>query len=297
MGLINTMKEMGNVFPHPFTNEYVKTMPRRVLTAEEEELSYAKYYDNEMTSIPQEDLDVVNQGPMNPKYALPIEQRTKLLDSGYFDVETGYCCMPNGKGYAATKVFMKGVTPEMLDWWFNWHPLEGLRYAIWCPVAHDSISAKTPDAHKDSSPVDMKYRNYGKTHYPVEGFDLKGKEKIEITFYSPEDVGMDTELFKEPNISSLYAAKVVKHAGPIQLPINVFHHCVRPVTGGVEYRSRYWLGYTINEKDEIVESKIPFPKHFMESMARNNCLHSLTEYNHLASILPSLYAEQKGAIN
>jgi DAPG hydrolase PhiG domain len=37
----------------------------------------------------------------------------------------------------------------MLDWWFNWHPLEGLRYAIWCPIAHTDISAETPHAHLD----------------------------------------------------------------------------------------------------------------------------------------------------
>jgi phloretin hydrolase len=97
-------------------------------------------------------------------------------------------------------------------------------------------------------------------------------------------------------ISSLYTATVTREIGSLIIPVNVFMHCVRQADGGVEYRSRYWLGWTINKKGELVKSGLPFPKNFMLNMARNNCIHSLTEYNNLASILPSLYKEQRGRI-
>ena len=36
--------------------------------------------------------------------------------------------------------------------------------------------------------------------------------------------------------------------------------------------------------------------HKMIDLVRNNCLHSLTEYNNLASFLPQLYKEMGGKI-
>lgn len=65
-------------------------------------------------------------GPVNPSKALPIMECNRLLEDGYLPYETGYCLMPDGLGFAATKVFMPGVTTEMIDWWFYWHALEGL---------------------------------------------------------------------------------------------------------------------------------------------------------------------------
>ena len=87
----------------------------------------------------------MNAGPVDSSLALSISDRSKLMEPGYLDVETGYTVMPDGSGFAATLVKMPGVIPEMLDWWFNWHELEGLRYAIWCPVAHTDIRVKDPE--------------------------------------------------------------------------------------------------------------------------------------------------------
>lgn len=108
--------------------------------------------------------------------------------------------MPDGSGFAATKVFMPGVTTQMLDWWFNWHVLEGLRYAIWCPVAHTDISAKTPKAHLDSSNIPLHERNIGKIHYPVEGFNIAGAQNIEIAFRSPHSLGISDEQLNSSSI-------------------------------------------------------------------------------------------------
>lgn len=294
MGIFSALGDMKNVFLEKVTNEFINKMPRRELTAEEKALPYSKYYFKDMAPIPDEDLAIVNAGAIDPAKALPIKDAARLLDDGYLPAETGFCVMPDGSGFAATKVFMPDVTPQMIDWWFNWHPLVGLRYAIWCPVAHDGISAKTPEAHLDSSGTPLHKRNIGRIHYPDEGFDLKGVQHIEIAFRRPEVLGISMVEIEKSSMATFEIATCTNMSP--RMPINVFFHAIREVPGGIEYRSRYWLKYTL-DNDTVKKSGLPIPgKGLIYHMARNNCVHSLTEYNNLASILPSLYNETEGKI-
>src|SRR5689334_19209638 len=126
MSFISLLRGVKHIFPAPVTNDMVNALPRRKLTREEASKPYAKYYFKSMAPIPQSDLDKVNSGPVDPSEALPIAERNQLLQEGDLSCETGYCLMPDGTGFASTRVVMENVTPTMLDWWFNWHPLEGL---------------------------------------------------------------------------------------------------------------------------------------------------------------------------
>lgn len=293
MGLGNLFVRMSKVFPDPVSMEDIRKMRRRELAEEEKKRPYAKYFYKELAEVPQEDLEKVNAGPVDPSKATAVEDRSDLMKPGYLDVETGYTVMEDGSGFAATLVKMPGVTPEMLDWWFNWHPLEGLRYALWCPVAHTDISVKDPARHLDSSGVPLVERNYGGAHYPVEGFNLRGAQKIAIQFFSPRDYGLDMDMFTEPGISRAYCANVTLDL--LKTPFNTFLHAVRRVEGGVEYRSRYWIGYIMKDgAPRRIKRPMPFR---MMDLARNNCLHSLIEYNNLASFLPQLYEEMGGRID
>jgi hypothetical protein len=293
MGLRSLFVRMRTVFPEPVKMDDIRGMKRRNLTESEKKKPYAKYFYKELAEIPAEDLEKVNAGPVDPSTITPIADRNDLMKPGYLEVETGYTVMDDSSGFAATLVEMPGVTPEMLDWWFNWHPLEGLRYALWCPVAHTDISVKDPARHLDSSGVALKERNYGSTHYPMEGFNLAGVQKIGIHFFSPEDFGLDMQMFEGPGISRAYCANVIIDL--MKTPFNVFFHAIRETDGGVEYRSRYWLGYTMKNGAPVrVKRPVPYK---MKDLARNNCLHSLTEYNNLASFLPKLYEEMGGKID
>ncbi len=293
MGLFKSMTGMNTVFPPHITNDWISTMPRSTLTPEQQRKSYAKYYLKPMALVPQADLDLVNQGAISPTKALPISRAKELLLDGDLEGDVGYCLMEDGTGFAATKVFMPAVTPEMIDWWFNWHPLDGLRYMIWCPVAHIDIQAKTPDAHRDSSGVPLPLRNREKIHYPVEGFDVKGASPVQIAFQEPEIFGISSDMLAKSKMKTSHIAVV--HGVKPAIPICMFFHAVREVEGGIQYRSRYWVNMTVYQ-GKIQKSKIPLPKSFVCAMARNNCIHSLIEYNHLASILPQLYKEEKGLI-
>lgn len=293
MGVKGLFVRMGRIFPDLVTMGDIRKMERRRLTAEEKTRPYAKYFHKELAEIPAEDLERVNAGPADPSRATSIHGRNDLMSPGYLPVETGYTVMLDGSGFAATLVRMPGITPEMLDWWFNWHPLEGLRCAMWCPVAHTDIGVKDPARHVDASGVDLRERNYGSTHYPVEGFDVRSAQKLAIRFFSPRDFGLDMDLFEASGISRAYCANVTLSL--LNTPFNVFFHAVREVEGGVEYRSRYWIGYTMKRG---MPARVRRPLLFrMADLARNNCLHSLIEYNNLASFLPRLYEEQGGKID
>ena len=283
MGVKNLLVRMSSVFPSPVTMDDIRSMKRRELAEEEKKKPYAKYFYKELAEVPSGDLEKVNAGRVDPSLATSIQDRNDMMRPGYLDVETGYTVMEDGSGFAATLVEMPGVKPEMLDWWFNWHPLDGLRYALWCPVAHTDISVKDPSQHLDSSGVDLRERNNGSTHYPVEGFNVEGAQKIAIEFLSPRDFGLDMEMFEGPGISRAYCANVIIILGPLRIPFNAFFHAVREVEGGVEYRSRYWIGYTM-KAGVAVKAKAPTP-YRKRDLARNNCLHSLIEYNNLGTIL------------
>lgn len=290
MGVIKTTTDLKNVFPKELTNEFVNSMSRRELTAEEKALPYSKYYHKDMAKIPQEDLDTVNKGPIDVSQALKITEISKMFDDGYLPTENGYCSFGDGTGFGASKVFMKDVTLDMLDWWFNWHVLHDLRYAIWCPIAHNGTSTKTPDAHKDSSGVELKIRNYNKTHYPDEGFNLDGHEVVGIAFKDPKDLGLDIKNTRA------FIANATKKVGFYDLPITTFVHVAREVEGGVEFRSRYFTRTYFDKNGTLKKCKARIPEFIVSNIARNNCLHSLIEYNNLASILPSVYAEHEGKI-
>ncbi len=290
---LRVLMKIGKTFPVPLSMDFIRNMPRRQLTEQEKAKPYAKYFNKEMAEIPAEDLAIVNAGPVDPGLAISIHERSRLMDPGCLDVETGYTVMPDRSGFAATSVKMPGVTTEMLEWWFNWHPLEDLRYAMWCPVGHTAISAKTPEAHLDSSQVPLRERNYDKVHYPVEGFDIAGAETLRIEFFSPENYGLDMTKFVNPNISNALLANVIVDKS--NMAINAFFHAIREVEGGVEFRSRYWLGYSIVNGEPVRKNRF-LPRKTMIHLARNNCIHSLTEYNNLASFLPQLYEEMKGKI-
>ncbi|MFI3231233.1 MAG: hypothetical protein R3Y29_06775 [bacterium] len=292
MKLIKTISELKSVFPKILTNEFINSMPRRELTPREKNFSYSKYYYKDMAEIPQEDLDIVNQGAIDKELALnfSLEELQKIFDDGYLKAENGYCSMKDGTGFASSKVFMKDASLDMLDWWFNWHCLEDLRYAIWCPVAHNGIKAEAPNEHLDSSGIDLKIRNYNKTHYPDEGFNLANSEVVKIDFKDPKDLGLDIRNTRA------YIANVSKQVGNFNMPITTFIHVAREVEDGVEFRSRYFTRTYINDDFELMKCKGRMPETILVNMARNNCLHSLIEYNNLASILPTLYKEQYGKI-
>lgn len=252
------------------------------LTEKERKRPYAKYYDVPYPDVPSEILEKMEK-PMDPSCALHIHDRNDLLNTGYLSGEVGYCIMPDGSGHIASLTRMPGVTLDMIDWWFAWHGIESLRYKIWDPKDH-YLAHVTPQhlKHRLNSTLSWKERIWNTSDFVLENVG-EGASALRISFRSPESFGFDMEKFKK-----LPATAICAHTGPPNwdIPRTTFVHFAREVEGGIELRSRFWLGWMIvNGKAVRTDFDVDINRIF--GLAK----HSPQEYYRLASILPSLFAE------
>ncbi len=268
------------------------------LTSEEKTKSYADYFNNEPAK-PAEDRLKELEKPLDPALALMPEDLNDLLKPGYLASEWGWCVLPNGTGYASGIVKMPGVTDEIIDWWFAWHALEPLRYKIWWPTGHYDLQINGEDRKRILDPkVGMKEKNYGVTHEVIEDIGAGIPDRIRIRFKSPEDYGFDTSLLKNSDVKSIIAGVgfVKSTKSPFFVPEipAMMCHVVREIPGGVELRSRFWLGYDVVDKKP--KKKLPSFIKVPAGKPKGLAMHCAREYHNLAAILPGLYEEQKGSL-
>jgi hypothetical protein len=272
----------------------------RDLTAEEKAKSYSRYFYRKIVAPTAERLAVMDK-PLDPAKALPIERINDLLDPGYHDVESGWCILPNGAGYIANHTIMPGVNVDMVNWWMAWHGLESMRYRIWYPPAHFGVSISEKDRAKVLDPKrSLAQKIHGVTHFVIEDTGGGGAEKIAIGFMSPEDVGFDMSRFKLPHVGTISAANGVSllldpppGAPNFKSPAFMIHF-IREIPGGIEYRSRFWMGYHIVNKTPylLLPNGVRLPEFVPAGLAR----HNVQEFTNLASFLPEIFNEQKGIV-
>ena len=201
------------------------------LTDEERQHPLAKYWYSRADINPKV-LEALRSGPLEKSEVMKWEDRFKLLEPGYQSAENGWRVMEDGSGYVAVLTFFPGATSEMIDWWFVWaQKEEDIRYKIWYPGAHYAMAEMlTPGApeYPDAKPY------WGKSRFPVEDVGM-GTARIRLDFVPPSEFGFE-EL---PEGSTMMAVRVgvangiVKHTDMI--------HYIRPIEGGVEMRSRFWM--------------------------------------------------------
>ena len=269
------------------------------LSPEEKAKPYAKYYymppaapDLELAEF------LKDPRPMDPSKALAIEARNDLLNPGYLEGETGYCQMPNGTGHVAVNNKMPGVTADMVNWWFAWHGLEDLRYKLWWPRDHFAVSVSEEDRQKildPNRPLVLKFQ--GITHHVVEDIGT-GTDDLYISFMTPEDFGFDMSRWKAPNVATLVAANVIVKspagaANPRVTPVAMCHF-VREIPGGVEFRTRFWMGYQIVDKK--AKLMLPPGASVPLSVCQGLFKHCIEEYSNFKVFLPKIYQELEGRI-
>jgi phloretin hydrolase len=263
------------------------------LRPDEEALPYAKYYYRAPAPPNPSLMEILGRGPMDPAKALPYERMNDLLDPGYHEVETGYCVLENGAGYVAVHNVFPGCTVAMMKWWFAWHAAGGgLRYKIWFPPGHISIAVSEPDRTKlldPDIPIEQKSRNID--HFVVEDIGGGGPEDIIISFLDPETMGFDMSRFHAPNVAWTvggFGIQEPRQGPPMKAPAIMLHFC-REIDGGIEFRTRFWMGYRINKGHGmcVLPHGIRLPIQAPMGLA----YHNVMEYSNLASFLPEIYAE------
>ncbi len=78
----------------------------------------------------------IEAGPFDPADALPREQVDRLCDPAPMAVENGWTKLPDGSIQVAFRTALAALTPEMIEWWADWHPLRDQRYRAWHPNEH-----------------------------------------------------------------------------------------------------------------------------------------------------------------
>ncbi|MBK1689855.1 DAPG hydrolase family protein [Rubrivivax gelatinosus] len=261
---------------------------RRELSAFDKAQPYAPWFDRPMTPAPQAIYDELDRGPLDPALALPLTARDKLLEPGYLPAERGWCLMPDGSAFVAGLTRMPGVTAEMLEWWFYWHGLHGLRYAIWDADDHYDARVSPETIRRRLDPkLSIRERGWNTTDIVLEDVGT-GPTELHISFVSPEAFGYDMAAFGRGACAAISAN--IRHGSGASLVC--FSHVAREIEGGIELRSRFWLGWNVVDGQPVRVGQ-GVPQEVFVGLAQGLVRHCPKEYHNLAAILPAVWAENK----
>jgi hypothetical protein len=245
---------------------------------------YARFFKPDMAPLPEHVREAIAMGLQSVDLLPPVANARELQTPGYWPVENGVTISPDGAFRVFVRTDMPGVTPAMWDWWFAWHGSEAQRYKLWHPRAH--MHAVWADGRSD-------LKHYvGRTSHVVE---YVGNQRLQlaIRFVRPSSLGLDEQRLKNDGEVAICA-----RGGMLGTPMEtgwLVHH-VRPVPGGSEMRSRFWLaGANIRPRGmpsamgaligRVAAKFAPLT----DNMAMELLVHCAQEMSHLAGILPDLY--------
>ena len=233
-------------------------------------------------------LAAIDGGPMDPEDADRLDELDRLLDPAPVAVETGWCTLPDGVGYVACRTRMPRVTGPMVDWWFDWHPREPIRYRVWHPAAHESNSVER------TAPSGAK-AHWGTTHHPVEDVGV-GMAHARIEFVPPTGIGFSTDVLDDPRVATIACGwagddtRRVRHSPMV--------HVFLKEGDGVGLRSRFWLGAALrpylpgvlgDALGAAVNRRFVRERAMPDGLPRRLATHCAEEYANFATLIPELY--------
>ena len=241
-----------------------------------------------------EDVLPALRAPMSRADALSPADVNTLLDPGYHRVENGFCELPDGTAYVASRVPFPGCTGEMYRWWFWWHAVEPERYTLWYPYNHVSVRPRDRDALTRPG-LSHEQRYVGTSHDVVEfiGPDLMG---ITIRFVDPAELGFDTARFASAGIVGHACARVGLRPLGIRGGDDAAprasdrrgDRAAQPLLDGHDARLPALGGLSV----DAVGSALGLKKRLAgERVAYEQLLHDQIEFTHLATLLADLHRE------
>lgn len=233
-------------------------------------------------------LEALDGGPIDAADALDRTQLDRLLDPAPLKAENGWCTLPDGVVYVAVRTAMPGVSGEMVDWWFDWHADDPLRYRIWHPAAHEGNTIERPVLAGTK-------RHWGTVHHPVEDVGT-GRVRARIAFLPPTRLGFSTDALDDPRVATIVGGEVGDDTRRMRHTLMV--HVFLREGDGVVLRSRFWLGALIRPNlpgslgdaagwalNRRVVRRAALPRDLAPGLAR----HCAEEYANLAALLPELH--------
>jgi hypothetical protein len=232
---------------------------------------YAEHFDTDL-AVPSSVAKSIQSGPLDLSLALTpsAENLNRMITPGYKTPDNGYAVLGDKMAYAQCRIIMPEVTTEMFKWWFTWHVTEKERYMLWFPHAHIDTSVTDPARSRNTS-LSYEQRLYGNPNRIQEWI---GPSRLDATihFSEPSALGFDNDLLKRQGFVA--SASAVCYATPApDIPFTLMVHIARDTDAGMELFSRYWIG---SHPD-------------MARFANEMSVHDMTEFTHLARVLPGIY--------
>jgi hypothetical protein len=242
-------------------------------------------------------LAAIEAGPIDPADGLARDALDRLLDPAPLAAETGWCWLPDGTGYVAVRTAMPGVSGELVDWWFDWHARDPLRYRVWHPGAHRDNRLEAPPA----APAGRRVKpHWGAVHHPVEDVGT-GMVHARIAFCPPRELGFSTDALDDPRVATI----VCGWAGDDRRRVRhtpMAHVFLQDPDGDgtdVILRSRFWLGAAVRPYapaplaalgERVLNTprarRVTLPRDVPRALAT----HCAEEYANLGALLPELHA-------
>ena len=228
--------------------------------------------------LPQMPPEIVSALENNEITGTPHEEKNSILSDADLQREVGYKRTDDGTYLVSMICPMPNITPEMIEWWFWWHPQADERYQSWFPNEHCGISYAKRDNDYFKQNTQPEFRR--NTQYPTER--IGGiKMPLRIDFVSPEEFGFSRDTMVKNDIPLIVCGHVGAFKGLIWH--TEMAHIFKKTDDGLLLISRFWIGQTL--KNPILRKLI-----LTDNTAKGMAEHCCIEYRNLVEILPALYA-------
>jgi hypothetical protein len=250
---------------------------------------YEAFFRDEMF-LPREVLPALRQ-PMDPADALGSspEQLNTLLAPGDHKVENGYCLMPDGTAYVASRTRFPGASGDMLSWFFWWYMGESERYSLWSPYTRVSARAENTMALTEPG-LTHEQRFVGNTVHVAE-YVGPNLVKVKTRFVDPSAWGLDTARFEQAGVVAQVCGEIILAGAMVGRMLRLG----RPTQDGFELRTRFWLGERVTVGSvnlAPVLSALGLKRRLINSTtAYEQLFNDQVGMTHLAGLLPELYAK------
>ncbi len=256
------------------------------------EKSYYKYYEWDIAQPTPEQLQMIDGSKGTVEECLEIEDRNRLLEPGIAPEKLGYYPTKDGGLLVAGNVPMPDCTPEMLYWWFAWHGLDPLRYAIWDPEDHFGLELNELGRQRALDPdVPIPEKNWGADHTVQESIGGPA-DQIVIMFRNPAEMGFDVSKIGTEGCEFMVSANAL--LGPMKVPV-VMTEVAKKIDGVMTFMARFWVGYHIIDGQAKCLAPVTklIPEAECDMIAKGLLAHNIKEFSHLNKVLPAVYAEEK----
>lgn len=208
-----------------------------------------------------------------------FENKNEILKNESIRHEMGFRKFSNGGYLVSMTCPMRGITPEMINWWFWWHPQKSERYKAWFPGEHYAVSyAKKDKAYFSQAHLPQFQDN---SQFPVERIG-KIVMPLRIDFTTPEKFGFSKEEMEKNGIPLIVCGDVSAMGGLVKH--TKMAHIFKSTNDGLMLISRFWIGETL--KSPILRKAI-----LTDETAKGMAEHCYVEYRNLVEVLKELYGK------